>query len=108
MLASLLDIVIDHTSIGTDVIHVLLQITREAYRLKKLEKQYQGFISPDCSIYRDMPRAIQITNIYRNRAMERLRRAGFEIRLAEETCEHFAIIDREIVWYGTCIPVIPH
>jgi superfamily II DNA or RNA helicase len=33
--------------------------------------------------------------------MERLRKAGFEIRLVEETCEHFAVIDREIVWYGS-------
>ena len=33
--------------------------------------------------------------------MERLRRAGFEIRLAEESCEHFAVIDGEIVWYGS-------
>ena len=32
-------------------------------------KQYQGFISPDCSIYRDMPLSVQITNIYRNRAI---------------------------------------
>ena len=32
-------------------------------------KQYQGFVSPDCSIYRDMPLAVQITNIYRNRAI---------------------------------------
>lgn len=32
-------------------------------------KQYQGFISPDCSLYRDMPLALQITNIYRNRAI---------------------------------------
>ena len=32
-------------------------------------KEYQGFISPDCSLYRDMPLAIQITNIYRNRAI---------------------------------------
>ena len=32
-------------------------------------KQYQGFISPDCSVYRDMPLAAQITNIYRNRAI---------------------------------------
>lgn len=32
-------------------------------------KQYRGFISPDCSIYRDMPLAIQVTNIYRNRAI---------------------------------------
>lgn len=33
--------------------------------------------------------------------MERLRRAGFEIRLAEESCEHYAVIDNEIVWYGS-------
>ncbi|MBQ8559705.1 MAG: DUF4417 domain-containing protein [Tyzzerella sp.] len=25
-------------------------------------KQYQGFITPDCSVYRDMPLATQITN----------------------------------------------
>lgn len=30
-------------------------------------KNYQAFISPDCSIYRDMPLSLQITNIYRNR-----------------------------------------
>ena len=35
----------------------------------KILKGYQGFISPDCSIYRDMPLATQITNIYRNRAI---------------------------------------
>jgi len=35
----------------------------------ELLKKYQGFISPDCSIYRDMPLALQITNIYRNRAI---------------------------------------
>ena len=34
-----------------------------------LFKQYQGFISPDCSVYRDMPLAVQITNIYRSRAI---------------------------------------
>ena len=33
--------------------------------------------------------------------MERLRRAGFGIRLAEESCEHYAVIDNEIVWYGS-------
>jgi len=32
-------------------------------------KKYQGFITPDCSIYRDMPLALQITNIYRSRAI---------------------------------------
>lgn len=33
--------------------------------------------------------------------MERLRKAGFDIRLVEEACEHFAVIDREVVWYGS-------
>lgn len=33
--------------------------------------------------------------------MERLRKAGFEIRLVEETCEHYAVIDNEIIWYGS-------
>lgn len=32
-------------------------------------KNYQGFITPDCSVYRDMPLALQITNIYRSRAI---------------------------------------
>ena len=33
--------------------------------------------------------------------MERLRKAGFEIRLVEESCEHYAVIDNDIVWYGS-------
>ena len=33
--------------------------------------------------------------------MERLRKAGFEIRLVEESCEDYAVIDNEIVWYGS-------
>ena len=33
--------------------------------------------------------------------MERLRKVGFEIRLVEEACEHYAVIDNEIVWYGS-------
>ena len=33
--------------------------------------------------------------------LERLRRAGFEVRLRTEDCERFAVIDNEIVWYGS-------
>jgi hypothetical protein len=33
--------------------------------------------------------------------MERLRKAGFEIRLVEDSCEHYAVIDNQIVWYGS-------
>lgn len=33
--------------------------------------------------------------------LEKLRKAGIEIKLATENCEHFAVIDKEIVWYGS-------
>ena len=33
--------------------------------------------------------------------MEKMRKAGFEVKLMEENCEHFAVIDQEIVWYGS-------
>ena len=32
--------------------------------------------------------------------MERLRKAGFELWLVEDSCENYAVIDDEIVWYG--------
>ncbi len=44
-----------------------LLINPEAY-VEKISK-YQGFITPDCSVYRDMPLAVQITNIFRSRAI---------------------------------------
>lgn len=31
---------------------------------------------------------------------EEIRKAGFFMKTVEESCEHFAIIDQEIVWYG--------
>lgn len=33
--------------------------------------------------------------------LEQLRNTGFEIQLMEEACEHFAVVDQEIVWYGS-------
>ena len=44
-----------------------LLINPEGY-VKEIAK-YEGFITPDCSIYRDMPFAAQVTNIYRSRAI---------------------------------------
>ena len=32
---------------------------------------------------------------------EEMRQAGFYIKTVEESCEHFAIMDQEIVWYGS-------
>ncbi|WP_411336491.1 hypothetical protein [Ruminococcus gauvreauii] len=31
---------------------------------------------------------------------EVMRQAGFHIKTVEEFCEHFAIIDQKLVWYG--------
>ena len=32
---------------------------------------------------------------------EEMRQAGFYMKLVDDFCEHFAIIDQEIVWYGS-------
>ncbi|SCY34084.1 protein of unknown function [Lachnospiraceae bacterium XPB1003] len=32
-------------------------------------KRFDAIISPDCSLYRDAPMAVQVTNLYRNRAI---------------------------------------
>lgn len=37
---------------------------------------------------------------YWMRLHEDMRRAGFYIKTVEESCEHFTIIDQELVWYG--------
>ena len=33
--------------------------------------------------------------------LESLRTAGWEIRLVQDNCQHFAVIDEQIVWYGS-------
>lgn len=33
--------------------------------------------------------------------LERLRQNGIQVELVEDTCEHFAIIDDSVVWYGS-------
>ena len=32
---------------------------------------------------------------------EQIRRAGFEMNLVEDYCEHYCVIDHEVVWYGS-------
>lgn len=41
------------------------------------------------------------SEIHRIELMEHLRNAGFNIELVEDSCERFAVIDSEIVWYGS-------
>lgn len=43
-------------------------------------KRFPGMISPDCSLYRDMPLCLQIVNTYRNRAVGHyFRRLGMNV-----------------------------
>lgn len=32
---------------------------------------------------------------------EEMRRAGFYVQLVDKFCEHYTIVDDEIVWYGS-------
>lgn len=41
------------------------------------------------------------SEIHRIELMEDLRNAGFNIELVEDSCERYAVIDNEIVWYGS-------
>lgn len=48
---------------------------------------------PDCYGYGDSEYWMEL--------QERMRRFGFEMNLVEDYCEHYCIIDSEIVWYGS-------
>lgn len=48
--------------------------------------------NPDISLYGRGEREMQL--------LERLRGNGIHVELTEEACGHFAVIDRELVWYG--------
>ena len=38
---------------------------------------------------------------YWQELQEQMRRAGFEMNLVEDYCEHYCMIDRQVVWYGS-------
>ncbi len=48
---------------------------------------------PDCYGYGD--------STYWQELQEQMRKAGFGMNLVEDYCEHYCIIDRQIVWYGS-------
>ena len=48
-----------------------------------------------------MPDKIRLgSSNYRMQLLEEMRQSGFYLKSAEDNCEHFAVIDQEIVWYG--------
>lgn len=38
---------------------------------------------------------------YQETLRKQMRKVGFEMNLVEDYCEHYCIIDRQIVWYGS-------
>jgi len=48
---------------------------------------------PDCYGYGDSEYWLEL--------QERMRKVGFEMNLVEDYCEHYCIVDKEIVWYGS-------
>ena len=74
---------------------------RKVYDMIRLlrEKQEAGIKivivtwKPDCYGYGD--------SAYWREVQEQMRKAGFEMNLVEDYCEHYCIIDHQVVWYGS-------
>ena len=74
---------------------------RKVYDMIRLlrEKQEAGIKivivtwKPDCYGYGD--------SAYWREVQEQMRKAGFEMNLVEDYCEHYCIIDHQVAWYGS-------
>lgn len=71
--------------------------------------RFCGILSPDCSLYRDAPLAVQITNVYRNRAIgSYYQRKGLyvvpQIRWGSEATYTTDVLPEKIAFLG----VVPH
>lgn len=85
------DIVISSPTLGKD----------KVYRMIKLLKERQE-VGVKVTIITWHPDAYRYgKEVHRIELMEELRNSGFNIELVEEHCEHYAVIDSSIVWYGS-------
>lgn len=56
------------------------RIWNRPYNYVNMLRQYDGMLSPDFSIYQDMPQALQIYNVYRNRLIgQYMQRQGIRV-----------------------------
>ncbi len=72
-------------------------------------RRFSGIISPDCSLYRDAPLSVQITNVYRNRAIgSYYQRKGIyvvpQIRWGSEATYTTDVLPEKVAFLG----VMPH
>ena len=85
------DIVISSPTLGKRKVMRMLQILKE-----RQEAGVRVTIvtwHPDAYMYGGEEHRIEL--------MEALENAGFHIELVADNCEHYAVIDNEIVWYGS-------
>ncbi|MDE7178689.1 MAG: DEAD/DEAH box helicase family protein [Lachnospiraceae bacterium] len=91
LLAAEKEIIISSPAISTKKVYDMIHLLRE--------KQEAGISivivtwKPDCYGYGD--------SAYWQELQEQMQRAGFEMNLVEDYCEHYCIIDHEVVWYGS-------
>ncbi len=68
-------------------------------------RQFAGIVSPDCSLYRDMPLCLQIANVYMNRAIgHHLQEKGFyvvpNIRWGDERTYTTRVLPEKVAFLG--------
>lgn len=85
------EIIISSPAISTRKVFQLISLLRE--RQEAGVKVVIVTCSPDSYGYGDSATWMEL--------QDHMRLAGFELNLTEEHCERFAIVDREIVWYGS-------
>ena len=85
------EIIISSPAISGKKVYDMIHLLRE-----KQERGIKIVIvtwKPDCYGYGD--------SVYWQEQQERMRKAGFEMNLVEDYCEHYCVIDRQVVWYGS-------
>ena len=85
------DIVISSPTLGQNKVHRMIGLLKE--RQEAGLKITIVTWHPDVYKYGKDEHRIEL--------MELLRNAGFRIELMTESCQHYAVIDEEIVWYGS-------
>lgn len=85
------DIVISSPTLGKHKVMRMLRVLKE--RQEAGVKVTIVTWHPDSYMYGREEHRIEL--------MEDLRNAGFNLSLVEDNCEHYAVIDNEIVWYGS-------
>ena len=79
--------------------HDLMRAKKNIIVTKLIKEKMESGV--EVTVVSWMPDKIRFgSSNYRMQLLEEMRQSGFYLKSAEDNCEHFAIIDQEIVWYG--------